>query len=462
MMGFLSTKSDRIVDGEGREVFLRGYGIGGWLVHENYITGIPGTEQDFRRKLRVTAGDEKSARLFEALADHFVRESDVAFMKDLGVNAIRVPFNYRNFEQDLHPYQYAADGFRFLDRFIAWCKEHGIYVILDMHAVQGYQMGAWPADNPAGEVRLFGDRLAQDRFCKVWQHIADHYKDEPAVAGYELMNEPDARGAEATGWLNVVYRECTRAIRSVDKRHIIFLEGNAHGSDFNGLDEPFTENLVYSFHFYPRPTFPGALYNSVIDGELYDKAALVRGIDQRAEFIKKCGVPCWVGEFGPLFPGGEENENKARFVSDMLDVFNERGFSWHIWTYKDLGLQGVRFVRPDSDWSKFLDGLGLNKARQRLNCDVWQFVDAGSWDHVQRIIEWVRPDLPPPALELKRSISLSLDRIFSAVLLDKLVHALASLADSEIQALARSFSFELCETQPHLERVLSSHLKPGC
>lgn len=50
--------------------------------------------------------------------------------------------------------------------------------------------------------------------------------------------------------MNRIYKECTEAIREIDPNHIVFLEGNFFSMLFDGLEEPFTDNLVYSSHNY--------------------------------------------------------------------------------------------------------------------------------------------------------------------------------------------------------------------
>src|SRR5678816_3138945 len=50
---FLRAKGDRIVDGEGREVLLRGMGLGGWMLQEGYMLGIKkdGTQHSIRARI---------------------------------------------------------------------------------------------------------------------------------------------------------------------------------------------------------------------------------------------------------------------------------------------------------------------------------------------------------------------------------------------------------------------------
>jgi endoglucanase len=72
--------------------------------------------------------------------ENFFAEPDVVFLKEIGMNALRVPFNYRHFlfeQSQLFPLNLNHRGFVSLDRVIDLCSAHGIYTILDLHAVPG-------------------------------------------------------------------------------------------------------------------------------------------------------------------------------------------------------------------------------------------------------------------------------------------------------------------------------------
>ena len=92
------------------------------------------------------------------------------------------------------------EGFKHLDRAVRICAEAGIYTILDMHGAPGYQNYHWHSDNnnlmPAG---MYLNKTNRDRTIALWKHIAEHYKDEEFIAGYDLLNEPAAVNADTVG-----------------------------------------------------------------------------------------------------------------------------------------------------------------------------------------------------------------------------------------------------------------------
>ena len=95
-------------------------------------------------------GADAGRKFFERLLDAVLAEDDIAFLKSCGVTVVRLPLNYRHFEDDTKPFVYREDGFARLNRVIEWCAKHGIYAILDLHAAQGWQSPDWHCDRTGG------------------------------------------------------------------------------------------------------------------------------------------------------------------------------------------------------------------------------------------------------------------------------------------------------------------------
>ena len=109
------------------------------------------------------------------------------------------------------------------------CGAHGIYSIIDLHAVPGAQNQHWHSDNATHVAMFWQQRQFQDRAVNLWQAIATRYRDEPAVAGYNLLNEP---ADESAGCGRTVLPPAHRAIREIDPAHIHFLDGNTYATEF--------------------------------------------------------------------------------------------------------------------------------------------------------------------------------------------------------------------------------------
>jgi hypothetical protein len=116
--GILRTEGDKVVDGSGNPVVLRGAGLGGWMNMENFITGYPGHESQHRAAMLQVLGKEKTEFFFDKFLEYFFTEADAKFFASLGLNCIRLPFNYRHFEDDMNPRVLKESGFKHLDRVI--------------------------------------------------------------------------------------------------------------------------------------------------------------------------------------------------------------------------------------------------------------------------------------------------------------------------------------------------------
>jgi hypothetical protein len=176
----LSVHRDTIVDSSGKNVRLRGPCIGGWMNMEDFITGHPGAEHALRATLADVLGPGRAAFFFDRLLDYFFAEDDVAFLKSVGASVVRIALNYRHFESDAAPFDYLEAGFARLDQAVKWCTKHGVYVILDLHAVQGWQNSDWHSDN-ANRVSLFWDHN-----CRPHRELVDILRQrmaEPALSG---------------------------------------------------------------------------------------------------------------------------------------------------------------------------------------------------------------------------------------------------------------------------------------
>ena len=82
------------------------------------------------------------------------------------------------------------------------------------------------------------------------REIAARYSDEPAILGYELINEPFLPYGVTGNDLRDSLVRITAAIREVDTNHIVFVEGNYFAELVEGLVPPWDDNMVLCFHQY--------------------------------------------------------------------------------------------------------------------------------------------------------------------------------------------------------------------
>lgn len=229
--GFIRAKGSALVDDNGREYLFKGMAFGN-NVWDNPSKPVPNhhTEDSYRE------------------------------MQELGFNSVRFYLNYGLFESDSAPYQYKQSGWDYLDENIRMAKKYNIRLVLNMHYPQGgYQsLGKGMA--------LWTVKENQDRLTALWQAIALRYRDEPAIAAFDLVNEPvvpelATHGESLTQWKNLAQR-ITDAIREVDNNHLIIVErlnaiknlqtgeedwSSDENMNFFLIDD---DNVMYEFHDY--------------------------------------------------------------------------------------------------------------------------------------------------------------------------------------------------------------------
>jgi aryl-phospho-beta-D-glucosidase BglC (GH1 family) len=192
---WLRVSGNQIVSQKGDTVYLRGFGLGGMLHMENFIDGYPSNEETMREGLLKVLGEKKYNLFFDTFLKSYFTEPDAEYIHSLGLNLVRIPINYHLFEDDMNPRVIKEGAFEYLDKVIELCAKNKIYTIIDLHALPGSQNQHWHSDNPTHKALFWQHKDFQDRALILWEAIAQRYKDQPWVAGDDVINEP----AEPTG-----------------------------------------------------------------------------------------------------------------------------------------------------------------------------------------------------------------------------------------------------------------------
>lgn len=346
--GFLHTKGEKIIAGNGKEVLLKGIGLGGWMLQEPYMLKLPGsikTQHQFREKIIELIGEERTALFYNAWLKDGMQKSDVDSLKAWGFNSIRLPMHYDLFTLpvDKEPVPgkntWLKTGFELTDSLLKWCSEDHIYLILDLHAAPGGQGHDLPiADRDSSKPSLWQSRANREKTIALWEKLAERYRDAKWIGGYDLLNEPNwsfehpldrkDHGVNDTG--NVPLRklliQITKAIRSVDKHHIIVAEGNGWANNYNGLMPPWDKNMVVSFHKYWNKN---------------DVASIQKYLDIRKRF----DVPLWLGESG---------ENNDQWYRDCIHLVETHDIGWSWWPLKKIGTNNPFEVKMPPEFHRIL------------------------------------------------------------------------------------------------------------
>jgi endoglucanase len=442
----LRTRGAEIVDARGEAVRLKGVNIGGWLNMENFITGYAANESMMRAAVRDVLGDDKYELFFERLLSAFYAEADVEFLASLGLNCVRIPVNYRHLEADARPLEVIEDGFRHLDRAVAAGAQHGVYTLIDLHALPGWQNHHWHSDNPTHRALFWDHRHFQDRVVNLWEAIADRYKGDPWVVGYNLMNEP---ADESRAVVGPFYQRLAAAIRAVDPDHILFLDGNTYSTEFDFFGDPL-DNAVYALHDY----VPAGLNR----GGEYDREAAERKFLQRSEYARRTGTPIYVGEFAPIYTGDPDTDaERTRILDDQLALYRRHGAGFATWMYKDLGRQGLVYARPDSPYGELVADFVAKKVR--LGVDQWGSTGREVHEVTQPVQDLVArefPDFEPyPWGRFDWVRTLLLNITFAQPLVHEYAELFRGLGERDLEALADSWAFAACGVREPLREQLA-------
>lgn len=359
-MEFVTIKGNRFFY-KGKPVIFRGLGIGSWLNMEHFMLGIPTPEKQIREAFTECFGKEKSDSFFQDFISSFVGEDDFRLLKEMGVNLIRVPFNYHWFLDDENPAVFRQEGFCCFDRLLELCRKYEIFLLPDLHAVPGGQNPDWHSDNQTGVPQFWFFEAFQEQIAQMWHAIAKRYASEPFLLGYDLLNEPYLM-PQKEGVLQKFYEKVTQAIRQADQNHIIFLEGDHFAMDFSAIHTLRDEQTAITFHFYP----------TVWEAELCDinypaqkrREIFEKRFSEMISGMQKFGRPLLCGEAGYDI-AGHELWHVMQMVEDTLTLFEKYGISWTLWCYKDACFMGVVYPQKDSPWMKFAEEIHIHWTHYR-------------------------------------------------------------------------------------------------
>lgn len=310
---FYSTKGKDIVHPNGDVFIPKGTNLGNWLVPEGYMFKFKDVSSPrlINQMLSELIGPGEAAIFWKKFLEVYVTAEDIRYLKSVGMNSLRIPFNYRMFTTEY--YMGAADssrGFVYLDKLVEWCRKENLPLILDMHCAPGGQTGD-NIDDSYGYPFLFESPESRQLCISIWQRIARHYSNEPIILGYDLLNEPIAHYFDKdklNPLLEPFYKELVSAIRKVDPNHIIFLGGAQWNSNFKPFGAPFDSKLVYTFHKYWTPPTKEVVQDYI-------------------DFSNRYNVPLYCGETG---------ENDDAWVESFRKMMDSNRISWHFWPYKKL------------------------------------------------------------------------------------------------------------------------------
>jgi len=339
---------------KGEAVVLRGINLGGWLIQESWMCPVYGIDREWALLDTIREMEKRGwsaaeiQELFDTYQDNWLTEDDFNFLKSLKINYVRLPFWYRNFMSDdkgswIHNddgsgAETTNPGFKRFDWAIEQAKSRGMYVIPALHGAVGGQA----MSHGTGTLRkneLYTNPAYEQYTANLWKAIAKRYKDEPAIAAFDLLGEPNNNdGYEgANNWPSGspravhetirLYDRLYREVRSVSPDRILMFEAvwdmgalpdpaYVHNGPLDQTDHysgktVVWENVLYSMHLYD-----------------HSKRNIDKGVNELKNARSVWKVAVIVGEFKNDVEGLQGYAYK---------LYNTNKYSWSSWTYKIAG-----------------------------------------------------------------------------------------------------------------------------
>ena len=303
--------------------------------------------------------------------DGIFEEQDMASIASYGMNVIRLTLNYRMFEINANACvfsnratcSYDQRGWDWLDQIIGWARSHDVYVILNQHVLAGGHQ----SDGLSPE--LWTERSNQERVILLWSALAQRYRDEAQVAGYDLVNEPVPTPG-ASQW-QAFAQELVDSIRVIDPPSDYLVESINGVAPEAGVpaywEFPFVpvvdSNVMYDFHMYDPgsyalirfpPNDEGGVYpdpgvmelttdfqTGGVTGSLPRTREYMEYVFERwTAFGRDNNAPVNVGEWA-VYARACLDRGCYEWMTDVLDLMNQYQLHYQYYPYAVLKLDPI-------------------------------------------------------------------------------------------------------------------------
>jgi len=298
----------------------------------------------------------------------FVSERDIDQIAAWGMDHVRLPVDYPVLENDDQPFQYREEGLAYIDRCLEWCQKRGLGLVLDLHKAPGYSFTDTLESGDPSRITLFAGGTAQERFIKLWEMLAQRYREVRTDLAFELLNEIVLPDSEP--W-NRLAMKTLAAIRAIDPERPVVIGGNYYNaaSELKNMalfDDP---NVIYTFHFYEPILFthqkaswvaaamrynqelyyPGPMthldeflaqypeFQTMFGwqvGQIMNREMLAGFLQPALDFQAQTGKRLYCGEFGVIDTAPMDSQ--INWLADLTQLLREAEIGYAVWSYKGM------------------------------------------------------------------------------------------------------------------------------
>jgi len=281
-----------------------------WSIAEFYL--LMNDDFSVRNATYDHFGVAKADTLWDYYQNLWITEADLDSIRLFGMNMVRVPFYWMEVMNNDGTMK--ENAFTQLDWIVEQCSEREIYVMLDLHGAPG-GLDAYITSGQAVKNELWTSSEYQQMTIDLWKAVAEHFKSEPAVCAYDLMNEPVSSTLSFT--ISAMYNKIYKAVREIDPDHIISVQAFYN---FDMINSPYLmgwENVLYQAHYYNTDYDNWDSQNGFINWALADLAW----------HQMHWKVPVLAGEYNFW--------NHLDLWSKWMNGINSFSGSWSNWCYKN-------------------------------------------------------------------------------------------------------------------------------
>jgi aryl-phospho-beta-D-glucosidase BglC (GH1 family) len=310
-----------------------------------FALGNLGQQYRIKEKINDVVGAEKTKLFYDQWLLNHTTKKDIDSLAAWGFNSVRLPMHYNLYTLpvDEEPVKgqntWLQKGFVMTDSLLKWCRLNKMYLILDLHAAPGGQGNDLPiSDRDSSKLSLWESKENQEKTIALWkklgQSICKRTMDWAVMilsmnqtGGFEDPKN-DFRGISESKNepLRQLMIDITKAIREVDKKHIIIIEGNGFGNNYKGVLPPWDDNLVLSFHKYGN-------FNTNVEIQKY--------LDLRRQY----NIPLWLGESG---------ENSNTWFTEAIELVEKNNIGWAWWQLKKMNINNPLEIKRPEGYDKLL------------------------------------------------------------------------------------------------------------
>ena len=361
-------------------VLLRGVNVSGGFKYFDYEH--PNKDEYFDE---VTEGD------FRTIREIWGMNLSRTLVEWYGIEPFENQFNYEYLEE------YA--------KIVSFTTKYDIYTMVDMHQ-DGYGIGfgdngapAWTCSNDYYEnytpipgwwwleyihpyiIACYHQFWTSKNY--LWEHyrksfdiLAEKLKDSPMVLGFEIMNEPYWAdfGAQTFDkeYLYPFYVTIGNSIRAITPNKLIFFEPAASRNFglYTSLEKLPYQQTVYSPHYYYTAIDVSDTYNGD-NGDGSVEAAVISRVNE-GKYLNSATI---IGEYGVWAENAEKYPNEAKFLTNLMNVYDKHLVSAAFWEFsfikknynRDTYSYGDIIIRPYPEkWKGKVNSFSYDREKKEL------------------------------------------------------------------------------------------------